>query len=173
MKENGALRIIDWPAIKLEYKISDISYKALAEKHHVNLKHLERKASREGWVAEKKAFQAGHVREPGRDVPMSLVSERSLLIEEYSERLLSEVMRQHMLVVEKADELLNYGEPFSPRDMKLVADLMGKILDNRKKILAAAKELKQTDDQKLIIEWVNNEWDEPVYEEDADGVPRP
>ena len=53
-----AQRKIDWDKIKTEYVTTDISQRALADKHKVNLRDLCEHSRKEGWVNQRKKHRA-------------------------------------------------------------------------------------------------------------------
>lgn len=53
-----AQRRIDWDKIKTEYVTTDISQRALADKHKVNLRDLCEHSRKEGWVNQRKKYRA-------------------------------------------------------------------------------------------------------------------
>lgn len=54
---------MDWEKIKKEYETTDLTLKALAEKHNVKIGTLKSRKSREGWVRVSTKKDATRVKE--------------------------------------------------------------------------------------------------------------
>ena len=79
---------VSWRKIKAEYIAGGISQRALAEKHHVSLATLERRAKKEKWTTSRKEAE-GKAIEKVAEKKAEIVADNAVLLERVKTKLLN------------------------------------------------------------------------------------
>ena len=93
--------MVDWQAIKTEYITTETSYRKLAQKYGVNTTNIAKKASREGWVEQRKQ-NANKTLSKTLNAIASQQASRAARLQTVADKLLSKVER----LVDEGEELL-------------------------------------------------------------------
>ena len=101
----------DWTAIKLEYVNGHMSQRDLAEKHKINSAGLMKRASNEGWEAERQQKSA----EVSRAVQEQLTEDRAAILSKFNE----DDLRMARAIRAKAATMMKTIE--SPSELRAIA----------------------------------------------------
>ena len=143
---------VDWKRVKMYYLHNNVPLTSVAEKFDVGEASVFRHSAKEKWTEEKKDFDR-EVIEKARD---RAVEKQAKSLADYEVRLREGIAEGGLLLLGKIMETLNYGEAFSPRDLKNLSSMMNDLFQELKDL----KEDAGRNDNVQVIEWVNNEWDE-------------
>lgn len=144
--------MINWEKAKQEYITTGISLEKLSKKYGVHPSTAQRHSRLEGWVSEKKKYD-GIVTEKCLQKTAEKYSER---FAEYAVKMELDLVEVHKSLFRKIAETMNFGDAFSPRDLKCLSSMLVDLISNYLRM----KETDQTvTDNVLRIEWVNGEWD--------------
>ncbi len=143
---------IDWKKVKMYYLHNNIPLREVAERFDVGEASVFRHSAKENWSEEKKSFDR-EVIEKARE---RAVEKQAKSLAEYEGMLRQGIAEGGQLLLGKIMETLNYGEAFSPRDLKNLSSMMNDLFQELKDL----KEDAGRGENVQVIEWVNNEWDE-------------
>lgn len=133
---------IDWASLKTEYITTDISQRDLAEKYGVNFVTVNRHSRAEGWMEAREKY--------ANDVyKRCLQKAENKAVDKYA-RFLNSVDKLQA----KIDQLLELEDALSPRDLKSLSSA----LMDAKELYGFKEEEKPEDDNKIVVEWVGEDW---------------
>lgn len=112
--------MIDWLTIKSEYISTQISTRALAQKHGVSYSTLEKRARKEGWAAERGRIAAEAWQKTAEATTSAKVDTMTRLIEDGD--------RMERLVSRRLDEM-EQGAPFSAGELKTITAALKDLRD--------------------------------------------
>ena len=134
----------DWEKIRLEYVTTNCSKSYIAEKYGVTRQTVIRNAKAGGWDDARERYVTGVTQKCYTVAENHAVDFASRLYDS-SEKLLG-----------KVNQLLELEDALSPRDLK---SLTGALMDLKLLRDIKSEEEKTDDSNKVIIEFVNNDWD--------------
>ena len=145
---------VDWNAVKSEYVSSLCSYKEIADRYGVTKRTVERQAKKGDWVTARTEYVS--------ECRQKAIEKTAESYAEFAISLQSGIIEISRKLIEKVKQTLTYDEAFSPRDLKGLSSMLVDLMVVREK-MAGAEEDKS--DNRLIVEFVNNDWDEAPDQE--------
>ena len=145
---------IDWNTIRTEYVTSTCSYRDLCEKYDIPLRTLARKAKQEDWQQKRNEF--------GNTVATMRIQEvAEKQVKSFAEFV--PVLEQGIVDIStqllgKINETLQFGDAFSPRDLKSLSSMVidiGMLLKDIKEDMNTGS----ASADKITVEFVKGEWD--------------
>ena len=145
---------IDWTKIRMEYISTLCSYRDLSEKYGVPLRTLGRRAKQEDWPQARADF--GHT--VATKATQKIAEKQAKSFAEFVPVLEQGIVDISTKLLEKINETMEYGDAFSPRDLKSLSSMVidiGMLLKDVKEDMNTGSA--STD--KITVEFVKGEWD--------------
>ena len=145
---------IAWAKIKNEYISSDISYRELAKKHNVSLRAIAGRAKEENW----QDLKQSHCNTVAVLMQQKTAEKQAKSFAEFVPVLEQGIVDISTKLLEKINETMEYGDAFSPRDLKSLSSMVidiGMLLKDVKEDMNTGS----ASADKITVEFVKGEWD--------------
>ena len=144
---------INWIQIKLDYLSTNATYRSLAEKYKVSLRAIASRAKNENWTQQKADF----CNRMDREVQQRCIDEKAQSFADYAPKLRDRIIQIIEMTTEKAVQTLSVDDALAPNYIKSLTSSVSDLLYAYKDMTEVPE---SKNDNRTVIEFVNNDWDE-------------
>ena len=143
----------DWEAAKREYVTSACSYQDIADKYGASKRTVIRQAAKGNWQKAREDYVTS-VTELCHQRTAEKTAEK---FSDYASELQSDLIDVSKKLMAKINETMVFDLPFAPKDLKSMSSALIDLMSLYKQMTEDAG---ASSKDKVVIEFVNNEWDE-------------